>query len=121
MDRVGAIAPARFLCIAKQDSFSEVIEVSHTVAGTFKNFGFVVTTLNEAICPRDFQGVNNLMEPVVVGFGAVMELRQIHDLNREQPVCKGFLAFFSGLAADYSKEIVFNAVGICQPGSNFKH
>ena len=45
------------------------------------------------------------MEPVVVGFGAVMELRQIHDLNREQPVCKGFLAFFSGLAADYSKEI----------------
>ena len=75
MDRVGAIAPARFLCIAKQDSFSEIIEVSHTVAGAFEDFGFVVTSLNEAICPRDIQGVDNLIKPVVIGFGTVVELR----------------------------------------------
>ena len=75
MDRVGVFTPARFLCITEENSLSKIIEVTHTVAGTFKNFGFVVTPLNEAICPWDFQGVDNLIKPVVVGFCTVVELR----------------------------------------------
>ena len=34
--------------------FSEIIEVAHTVAGTFKNFGFVVAAFNETVRPWDF-------------------------------------------------------------------
>ena len=32
LNRVGAEAPARFLCIAEEDSFSEIREVTHTKA-----------------------------------------------------------------------------------------
>ena len=89
------------------------MKVTHAVASAFEDFGFIVAAFNKTICPWDFHGVNDLMKPVVVGFGAVMELWKIHNLNRQQPVCKGLLAHCSRLAADHRKEVIFNTVGIC--------
>lgn len=47
--RVGVKAPARFLCMAEEDSISEIAEVTHSEADPFQDFGFVVATLNKAI------------------------------------------------------------------------
>lgn len=47
--RVGVKAPARFLCMAEEDSISEIAEVTHSEADPFQDFGFVVATLNKSI------------------------------------------------------------------------
>ncbi len=86
MDRVGARAPARFLCIAEENSFSKMIEIAHAVASALEDFGFVVAAFNVTICPGDIHRVKNLQKPVVVGFGAIRKLRKIHYFNREKPV-----------------------------------
>ena len=52
MNRAGAKAPARFLCMTKEDAFSEIVEVTHAVADTFKNLSFVVAAFDEAVGPR---------------------------------------------------------------------
>ena len=46
LDRVGAFAPARFLYIKEQDSFSKIVEITHTIGYTFQNLGFVVAAFN---------------------------------------------------------------------------
>ena len=43
------IAPARFLCMAKKDPLSEIVEIPHTEADTLQNLCFVVAAFNEAI------------------------------------------------------------------------
>ena len=48
-DRVGARAPARFLCITEEDSLSEISEVTHAEANSLQHFCFVIAAFNEAI------------------------------------------------------------------------
>ena len=50
-DRVGARAPARFLCIAEKDSLSKIIEVSHTKTNPFQNLRLIITAFNVTIRP----------------------------------------------------------------------
>lgn len=52
-DRAGTRVPARFLCVTMKYPVSKVTEVTHTKASPLEHFGFIVATLNEAICPRD--------------------------------------------------------------------
>ena len=40
--RVGVKAPARFLCIAEENSISEIAEITHSEADSFQDFGLVV-------------------------------------------------------------------------------
>ena len=47
--RVGVKAPARFSCMAEENSVSEIAEVTHSEADPFQDFGFVVAALNKAI------------------------------------------------------------------------
>ena len=49
VSRVGVKAPARFLCIAEEDSVSEIAEVAHPKANPFQDFRLVVAAFNEAI------------------------------------------------------------------------
>ena len=93
MDRVGAKAPARFLCIAEENSLSEIVKVSHAKADTLQDFGFVVTTLNITIRPGNIHGVQYFLEPVAVGCDAILELRHFHHFYRKQPVRKSWSAF----------------------------
>ena len=71
-------APARFLCICEKDSFSEIVEVTHTEANPLQYFGFIIAAFNEAICPGDIQRVQDLLEPVMICFCAAKELRNVH-------------------------------------------
>ena len=47
--RVGAKTPARFLCMAEENSVSEIAEIAHPEADPFQGFGFVVASFNKAI------------------------------------------------------------------------
>ena len=47
--RVGVKAPARILCMAEEDSVSEIAEVTHSKADPLQDFGLVVAALNKAI------------------------------------------------------------------------
>ena len=47
--RVGVKAPARILCMAEEDSVSEIAEVTHSKADPLQGFGLVVAALNKAI------------------------------------------------------------------------
>ena len=49
LDRVGAKAPARFLCITEENSLSEIIEVSHTKTNPFQNLRLIITAFNVTI------------------------------------------------------------------------
>ncbi len=66
LDRVGASAPARFLCITEKYSLSEIRKVSHTIGNSFQYFGFVVAAFNISVCPGNIHCVDNLLKPVVV-------------------------------------------------------
>ena len=44
--RVGVKAPARFLCMAEENSISEIAEITHSEADPFQDLGFVVAALN---------------------------------------------------------------------------
>lgn len=57
MDRVEAVAPARFSCIAEEDSFPEVVEATHTVSHPLKDLGFIVAAFIIAVCPGDVHSV----------------------------------------------------------------
>ena len=107
MDRVGARAPARFLCITEENSFSKMIEIAHTVASALEDLSFVVAAFYIAISPRDIHRVQDLLEPVMVSFGTVLELSQFHQFNREYPVYKPLFTFDRGAGANDSKEVVF--------------
>ena len=52
------------------------------------------------------------MEPVVICFGAVVEFRQIHDLDGCEPVNKFWFPDFRGIGAYYFEELVFQSVRI---------
>ena len=43
------IGPARFSCMAEQDSFPEIGEIPHAKADALQNLCFVVAAFNEAI------------------------------------------------------------------------
>ena len=47
--RVGAKAPARFLCMAEENSVSEIAEVTHPEADSLQDFSFVIAALNKSI------------------------------------------------------------------------
>ena len=47
--RVGVKAPARILCMAEEDSVSEIAEVTHSKAYPFQGFGFIIASFNKAI------------------------------------------------------------------------
>ena len=47
--RVGAKAPARFLCMAEENSVSEIAEVTHPKADPFQDFGLVVAAFNKTV------------------------------------------------------------------------
>ena len=47
--RVGVKAPARILCMAEEDSVSEITEVTYSEADPLQDFGLVVAALNKAI------------------------------------------------------------------------
>ena len=47
--RVGVKAPARFLCMAEEDSVSKITEITHPEADAFQDFGFVVAAFNKAV------------------------------------------------------------------------
>ena len=47
--RVGAKAPARFLCITEENSFSEIREATHTETNPLQYFCLVVAALNKTI------------------------------------------------------------------------
>ena len=47
--RVGVKAPARILCMAEEDSVSEIAEVTHPEADPFQDFCFVVATFYKTI------------------------------------------------------------------------
>ena len=49
VSRVGVKAPARFLCIAEEDSVSEIAEVTHPEADSLQDFSFIVAALNKSI------------------------------------------------------------------------
>ena len=104
-----------------KDPVSEISEVAHTKASPLEDFSFVVAALNESVCPWYIHGVQNLIEPVVIGFGTVVELRQIHDLDSQQPVCKPSPALRRGLGSDHSKEVILNTIGVSKPWSDLKH
>ncbi len=71
-----------------QYSAFEISEVTHTKASPLEYFGFIVAALNEAVCPRAIHGIQYLMKPITVCSCAVAELRQIHYLDGQQPVCQ---------------------------------
>ena len=47
--RVGVKAPARFSCMAEEDSVSEIAEITHPEADPFQNFGLVVAAFNKTV------------------------------------------------------------------------
>ena len=47
--RVGVKTPARFLCIAGENSISEIAEVTHSEADSLQDFGLVIAAFNKAI------------------------------------------------------------------------
>ena len=47
--RVGEKAPARFSCMAEEDSVSEIAEVTHPKADPFQDFGLVVAAFNKTV------------------------------------------------------------------------
>ena len=110
-----------FLCMAEQNPFPEIWEIPHTKADTLQNLCFVVAAFNEAICPGDIHGVQDFLEPVAICFGAVVEFRQIHDLDGCEPVNKFRLSDFRGIGAYYFEELVFQPIRIRKPGCYFKH
>ena len=114
------IAPARFLCMAEKDSLSEIGEIPHTKADTLQNLCFVVAALNEAIGPWDIHGVQDFLEPVVICFGAVIEFRQIHNLDGCEPVNKFWLSSFRRIGTYYFEELIFQPVRIRKSGRYFK-
>ena len=63
-----------FLCIAKEDSFSEIIKVTHTVRYSFQHFGLIAAALNIS----DIHQIQDLLEPVMAGRCAVVEFRHIY-------------------------------------------
>ena len=73
-DRVGAKAPARLLCITKENSFSEVIEITHSERNSFQDLSFVVTAFNIAIRPWNIHGVENFLKPITISFDTIIEL-----------------------------------------------
>ena len=47
--RVGVKAPARFSCMAEENSVSEIAEVTHPKADPFQDFGLVVAAFNKTV------------------------------------------------------------------------
>ena len=43
------VLSALLLCVAKQDTSSEIMEITHAEAYTFQNFRFVVAAFDEAV------------------------------------------------------------------------
>ncbi len=89
------------LCITEKDFVSKITEVTHAKANSFQSLRFVVTAFNKAICPGNIHRVNNLVKPVVVSLGAIMELRKIHNLDSPKPVEQAFLALSRGFGANH--------------------
>ena len=84
--RVGVKAPARFSCMAEEDSVSEIAEITHPKADAFQSFGLVIAAFNKAIRLWDIHRIQDFSEPVVICICAVVELGQIHDFQSQQPV-----------------------------------
>ena len=68
--------PALLSCVAKQDVSSEIGEITHAKANTFQDLCFVVASLDETVGPGDIHGVQNLVEPVAICFGAIGKFGQ---------------------------------------------
>ena len=47
--RVGVKAPARFSCMAEENSVSEIAEITHPKADPFQDFGLVVAAFNKTV------------------------------------------------------------------------
>ena len=45
-NRVGAKAPARFLCVRKEDHLPEIVEITHTKVNFFQHLGFVIAAFD---------------------------------------------------------------------------
>ena len=82
MDRVGAKAPARFLCITEQYSFPEIIEIRHAKADSFQDFSFIITAFNITVRPRNIHGVQYLLKPISVCSDTIIKLRHLHHFDR---------------------------------------
>ena len=121
VSRVGVKAPARFSCMAEEDSVSEIAEITHPKADPFQDFGLVVAAFNKAIRPWDIHRVEDLVKPVAVCVCTIVELGQIHDFHSQQPVCELSPAFSRGAGADHSEEFVFQAISIRKARCNFKY
>ena len=108
--RVGVKAPARFSCMAEENSVSEIAEITHSEADAFQSFGLVVAAFNKAIRPWDIHRVEDLVEPVAVCVCTIVELGQIHDFHSQQPVCEPSPALGRGAGADHSEELIFHTI-----------
>ena len=47
--RVGVKAPARILCMAEEDSVSEIAEVTHSKEDPFQGVGCIIASFNQTI------------------------------------------------------------------------
>ena len=47
--RVGVKAPARFSCMAEENSVSEIAEITHSEADAFQSFALVVAAFNKTV------------------------------------------------------------------------
>ena len=47
--RVGVKAPARFSCMAEENSVSEIAEITHPKADAFQSFGLVIAAFNKTV------------------------------------------------------------------------
>ena len=94
-----SFAPTRFLRVAEKDPLSEVVEITHTETDPFQDLGFIVTAFDVSVRPRNIHRIKYLLMPVMIGLSTIMELWQIHHLNRKQPVSKSLFSL-CGLVRD---------------------
>ena len=111
-DRVGVNAPARFLCIAVEDSFPEVLDVTNAEADSFQDLDFVVAALDEAVRPRDIKSVQDLLEPIVTGSCTVLELRQVRAFHRVEPLDQLLFTGLGGSRVHDLQKLVLNTIGM---------
>ena len=114
-------APTRFLCVAEEDSVSEILEIPHTEANALQDLGLVVAAFRISIRPRDIHRIEDLVRPVVKGVDTAPKFREIHRFRGQKPISQPVFSFGRRSGMDHGKEGVFEAVGLGKFGSDLKH
>ena len=83
IDRVGAKAPTRFLCITEENSFSKIIEITHSETNPFQDLRFIVAAFNIAVRPWNIHGVEDFLKPITICFDTIIEFGHLHHFDRQ--------------------------------------